>query len=321
MRALLPSMLSLSALLSLGLSGCTSDVMLGRACGDDGCQLPAVEPLPKQWPTLDEPDDPCSMQLATSPHSVPPSDDLDRCQLFSLDAFSAPRGGVFLTGAELLMTPPSHHVEVRIAAEVPGYGNGEVPCSALLDESIEWFPLLSARGEWDHWDFSAAPFPVTSQHRVVINHHYTNGGLIPANKVGVKLNLHCTDVPPERISESFSFEVRELHELGPGQSVDVVGEAFFEEAVGITSLFRRTHLIERFAVERLDADGGAWPIWAVTAAGPWTLEPPEPIMLEAGARLRFACSYENPDFAPVTIGGSSSDACALLGTFERPFEP
>lgn len=310
--------LLLPSLLLCSLTACTSDVMLGQACAEGGCEPAEVEP--KQWPALEEPEGPCAVQLPTSPHSVLPGDQLDRCQLFTLDALSAPRGGIFLTRAELLMTPASHHVDVRIAPQVPGLPDGEVSCAAIWeDDSIEWSPLLAAQGEWSHWVFTEAPFPITSRHRVLINHHYSNGRADTASSVGVKLNLHCTEEVPELVSESFAFEVRSSQQIGPGESLEVVGEGRFGQAVDIISLFRRTHLIEGFAVERMDAEGGASLIWAGTAAGDWRYEPEGPLELEPGAGLRFTCSYENPDFVPLSIGGGSSDACALLGIYQRPW--
>ena len=316
----------LLSLCALALAACSSDVMLGQACERPGCDVieAAVDAAGEihYWPELPEPDEPCSVQLATRRLPVPEGRQLDHCEVFSLAAFSAPQGGVYLTRAELLMTPASHHADIRIAADAGDLPLGEMPCNDIWSADIKWMSLMAARGERDGqvWE---APLAITGQHRVMINHHYINTQTSEADDVGVLLNLHCTREAPDVVSQTFVFEDRSEHTVEPGTELWVESEARFDRAVHVTFLSRRTHLIEQFLVEAVDLAGDRQLIWAEGDANtPWKYTPPNPIELAPGDGFRFGCYYLNAgeDLGDrvLQIGGASSDACALLGIYQLP---
>ena len=217
------------------------------------------------------------------------------------------------------MTPHSHHVDVRLAKQLPGIADGEAACGEVWAQPIALLPLLAGRDEGVAWSFRSAPMALSSDHRVVINHHYLNTRSTDATDVGVKLNIECVYDQPQTVSQSFVFTTRGEQHVGSGQEVTVLGEARLSRAVQVTLLYRRTRLIEAFSLERVDGSGRAQPLWETHSnASDWKFEPPSPIAMGAGEGFRWSCTYVNLSDATLRVGGASSDACSLLGVYELP---
>ncbi|MDH5671835.1 MAG: hypothetical protein OEZ06_06770 [Myxococcales bacterium] len=301
----------------LGPLACSGSVTVGHACPPEGCDsafAASVIDDPK-WPDLPMPEQ-CGLQLPSTGERVEANGELDSCMIFSLHALGGGSAPVYLTRMQIVMTPFSHHVDVRMTADAVDLPDGPVPCDAAWSSPARWIPLMTARGEEDDWDLSAAPYVASSHYRVLVNHHYSNNSDRARDDVGFKLNLYCDRQLPNPVSQAFSFENRQQRLVQPGTAETLAGTCDFDRSVIITRLYRRTH---RIVAYRAGLVGEADWLWVSgDSTGKLSLDPDPPLTLTAGQGLRWECDYENTSDLAFQIGGGASDTCSLLGIYQLP---
>jgi hypothetical protein len=299
-------------LVSLAAAGCSGTRLIGSACPAEGCG-PAHVPSGPAWPDLPAPTG-CGVQLATSP--VHTGGYLESCELFTLRGLGAAEQ-LYLSKLQVVMKPSSQ-VDVRLADAVPGFPDGEVSCSELFAQPIVWVPLLIARGEADEWDFGNAPYPVTSEQRVLIDYQYADLGGDVQNAVGAKLNLECQREQPAVVSQSFTFQAPDANPrlVGPGLSATLTGDCGFSMQVVVSRLYRPTQHIARYRVSRSGESGLLWETYA--SRSEWTFDLAAALILQPGEGFHWECLYENQGFASYTIGTGAADGCSLFGIYYLP---
>jgi hypothetical protein len=291
---------------------CSGTRLIGSACPAEGCGPSHLSSRPA-WPDLPAPTG-CGVQLATAP--VHNGGYLESCELFTLHGLGAAEP-LYLSGLQVVMKPSSQ-VDVRLAAAVPGFADGEVPCSELLAQPIVWVPLMIARGEADEWDFGNAPYPVTSEQRVLIDYQYADLGGAVQSAVGAKLNLKCQREQPAVVSQSFTFQAPDASPrlVGPGLSATSTGDCAFSKPVVVSRLYRPTQHIARYRVSRSGESSLLWETYA--SRSEWTIDLAAPLILQAGEGFHWECLYENQGFVSFTVGIGAADGCSLSGIYYLP---
>jgi hypothetical protein len=298
---------------SLAAVGCTGTRLIGSACPAEGCGPARVSSRPA-WPDLPAPTV-CGIQLSTAP--VHTGGYLESCELFTLHGLGPATEQLYLSKLQVVMKPSSQ-VDVRLATAVPDVPDGEAPCSELLARPIVWVPLMIARGETDEWDFGHAPYPVTSQQRVLIDYQYVDLGGSVQSDVGAKLNLECQRDLPSVVSQSFTFQApgASPQVVGPGLSVTLSGDCGFSTQVVVSRLYRPTQHIARYRVSRSGESDLLWETYA--SRDEWTFDLAEPLIAQPGEGFHWECRYENQDFVSYTVGTGAADGCSLFGIYYLP---
>lgn len=293
-------LLRLVLVLALAVAGCGETRLLGRSCADADCQSLSFSPPPG-----------CGVQLSLPRAEVMPGAELDRCELFTLDALAGweSGGAIYVTGAEAMMMPGGHHLDVRAAPAVDGFDDGPVDCMELWARRVAWVPLMATQGESDTWDFASAPLIASGYHRVLVDDHFVNTSPEPV-ELDVRLNLSCMTTRPASVSQAFEFSNREPAVVYPGQRREVGGSCAFQKPVVVSRLYTWTHLITSFSVRRMDSQQ---PLWQSSSM--WTVDFAAPLAFAADEGFHWDCVYDNSSDMPFTIGGTSPDACSLLGIY------
>ena len=122
----------------------------------------------------------------------------------------------------------------------------------------------------------------------------------------------CSSSRPEHVSQAFEMITRERKLVPPGRREVVSGSCSFQKDVLVSRLSRRTRLITDFSVRR----GDGRELWRDAYDFTLDLDPPE--AFAADEPIHWECTYENVGDLTIEIGGSLTDNCSLLGTYELP---
>ncbi len=291
---------------AVALVGCGEPRLIGRSCGRQGCE-PDVLALPAPLG--------CGVQIDLPADDVKPGVGRQRCHLFTLDLLDAPEGDgrVYLTRIEVASGPHAHDLDLRLAPELAAFDDGPVDCAELAERAVPWLPLMTAHTTRSDWDFAPAPLRASQTHRLLINDAFTNQTEETVG-VSVRVNLHCADRLPERVSQTFEFTSREARLVTPGERWTTASSpcAFSKEVV-VSRLYRRTRFITRFVVRRLGETELLW-----QSDFDWIRELDPPLAVARDEGFAWECVYENRTDLPFQIGGNATDACSLLGIYRLP---
>jgi hypothetical protein len=123
---------------------------------------------------------------------------------------------------------------------------------------------------------------------------------------------------PSRVSQAFEFSDRAPHVVSPGSRQVAGGRCPFEKEVLVSRLYRWTHLITSYSVwqQLKESEPLLW-----QSDSHWVLDFPPPFLhFSAGEGFRWECVYDNTGSntgdQAFQIGGTSSDACSLLGIYQ-----
>jgi hypothetical protein len=286
--------------LLLASAACGDVHVIGRECPAAGCTV-TVATLPD-----------CGVRLSMPIVEVAAGGEIDRCQLFTLDGLTGagPADHVYVSSAAPNPQPAAgHHLEVRIAPNVPDFVDGPVDCMQLWSRAIAWVPLMATQ-ENDPWGFADAPLVTARNHRLLIDDHFTNQAPQPV-AIDVTLDIRCTPKVPSHVSQAFEFSDRKPQLVVPGDMKTAGSICPFEKEVMVSRFYRWTHLTTSYSVW---LQKEAEPFWHSSSA--WILNLSPPLHFMAGDDVRWQCEYDNVGDKSFEIGGNSPDSCSLLGIYQ-----
>ena len=279
--------------------GCEAKLLIGRNCPAGDC-----DHAPPRDPAAT-----CGVELVVPPAVAVPNDELNRCQLFTLDGLQNAAGSdrTYITKAAATVTPYGNEIDVRIAPEGLDLADGPVDCDTVRDLPVKWVPLI--HGESQEWKVGP-PLTASRAQRLLITERFANSSADPIT-VGVTLQLECKATKPALASETFEFVNADAQVVGPAEQLTISGMCKFTREVLVWRLFRPTQRITAFRVRQNDEMP---PIWDDITQ--WSKDIAPPLYLAEGEGFTWSCGYQNLGDTSFTIGG---DACALMGIYQ-PFE-